>query len=94
MTLGELFLEFFFFYRYRNNFDHREQAIDISSPKPFVSKENIQDYYDDYFDRYPILHNIHPEFLEKIQRFTFMIVDPFDKSYNPGKALEIGSPKE
>ena len=94
MTLGELFLEFFFFYWYKNNFDHRETAIDITSSEPFVSKEKIQEYYDNYFDRYPILHNIHPEFLEKIQRFTFMIVDPFDKSYNPGKTLEIGSPKE
>lgn len=86
-TLGELLLGFFTFYLFE--FNNQEQVI--SAKAPYLTKEEYKQQLRTRIDN----GEVHPsclEFvLERLDDWAYMIEDPFDCTYNPGRQVHVGS---
>lgn len=90
-TTDDLLKGFFKTYSDSTLFDRRKSVISISSSKiggPFIDKEQYKKVLRDSITDTTTLQLM----LEGISnQWAFMIVDPFDPTYNPGRAIQKGS---
>lgn len=84
-TLSELLVSFLSFFAF--SFKPREHVISINHPENinWLKKE-------EYIEECRLDETLQqPGFVDKIDDWTFMIIDPFDKTYNPGKQVDAYS---
>ena len=74
-----------FLYFYVVRFKPSEHAVTIEFNDPIMTKADVKKVIlQSQTDK--------DDFIERIDEYAYMILDPFDHGYNPGKAVKIKSP--
>jgi hypothetical protein len=84
-SLGELLVSFLSFFAF--SFKPREHVIAINHPENinWLKKE-------EYIEECRLDETLQQVgFVDKMEDWTFMIIDPFDKTYNPAKQVDTYS---
>lgn len=92
LTLGELLIGFFYFYTTYYDPDYHV----ITSSHPTVSLLPLSQYLEELKKEFGKINFLKDTFIKDVsnRKWSFMLVDPFDKTYNPAKLVPSHSSLE